>query len=77
MKVYKDTAYIVKDGSNSLSTYEIEVFDLNRLNGLSENANREFAPDFVYGGHARSHNDLTDKDSGFLYSVGTTTCSVS
>eukprot|EP00924_Labyrinthula_sp_SR-Ha-C_P010899 maker-scaffold_47-snap-gene-1.5-mRNA-1 protein AED:0.06 eAED:0.06 QI:26/1/0.5/1/0/0/2/0/569 len=74
VKVYEDTAYVVKD-SGSQSTYGIEVFDLNRLNSLSGDALVSFSPDFVYREHGNSHNVFVNTETGFLYSVGSNTCS--
>ena len=76
VKVYQNVAYVVKDNRfNSATSYGVEVFDLTRLQGLGDNPSRSFSPDFVYSGHGKSHNVAVDTESGFLYSVGTNTCS--
>eukprot|EP00924_Labyrinthula_sp_SR-Ha-C_P010879 snap_masked-scaffold_47-processed-gene-0.31-mRNA-1 protein AED:1.00 eAED:1.00 QI:0/-1/0/0/-1/1/1/0/591 len=74
VKVYEDTAYVVKD-RGSQSTYGIEVFDLNRLSSFSGDALVSFSPDFVYREHGNSHNVFVNTETGFLYSVGSNTCS--
>uniref|UniRef100_A0A7S3LPK9 ShKT domain-containing protein n=1 Tax=Aplanochytrium stocchinoi TaxID=215587 RepID=A0A7S3LPK9_9STRA len=74
VKVYKNVAYIVKDGTDTFSSrsYGIEVFDLTRLESVSgSEMPKSFTPDYVYDGHGNSHNLVVDTESGFLYSVGT------
>ena len=80
VKVYQNVAYVVKDTTSFESTaqreYGVEVFDLLRLEGLlsRQDLPLSLAPDFVYTGHGKSHNLAVNPDTGFLYSVGTTTC---
>eukprot|EP00924_Labyrinthula_sp_SR-Ha-C_P009700 snap_masked-scaffold_22-processed-gene-3.12-mRNA-1 protein AED:1.00 eAED:1.00 QI:0/-1/0/0/-1/1/1/0/601 len=74
VKVYQNTAYVVKDGSGA-STYGVEVFDLNRLNSVTGDALISFSPDFVYSEHGASHNIAINTQTGYAYSVGSNTCS--
>jgi len=79
VKVYDNTAYIVKDGSDTSAsaTYGIEVFDLLRLESLATSGMPyDLEPDTVYTGHGNSHNLAVDTESGVLYSVGTSRSSL-
>lgn len=80
VKVFEDTAYVVKDNSRDSSPFPeagIQVFDLTRLENLTgdEEVPPSLAEDFLYGGHRASHNLVINTETGYLYSVGTTTCS--
>ena len=73
IKVYADHAYIVADAAGQ---HGIQVFDLTRLRNLS--APTLFSADFVYEEIASAHNIVINEETGFAYSVGSssggTTC---
>jgi choice-of-anchor B domain-containing protein len=69
MKVYKDHAFIVKDGRDN----GIQVFDLTRLRDID----RDAAPvtvdaDAVHEGISNAHDIAINEDTGFAYAVGAT-----
>eukprot|EP00924_Labyrinthula_sp_SR-Ha-C_P008678 snap_masked-scaffold_37-processed-gene-2.79-mRNA-1 protein AED:1.00 eAED:1.00 QI:0/0/0/0/1/1/2/0/684 len=78
VKVYKNTAYVVKDRSLDTEfdkTYGIQVFDLSRLRDIPEEKFPfEMKPDSVDGGHGRSHNIAVNTETGYAYTVGSTKC---
>ncbi|MEO0556696.1 MAG: choice-of-anchor B family protein [Bacteroidota bacterium] len=69
IKVYRDHAFVGSEATG----HGIQVFDLTRLRGLSEDANRDFAPDVLYDEVGSSHNVVINEDTGFLYAVGART----
>jgi choice-of-anchor B domain-containing protein len=72
IKVYRHYAYVVKDSSPG---HGIQVFDLNRLKGMSRSSKAvDVEPDYHYTEHGSSHNLIINEETGFLYSVGTDTC---
>ena len=76
IKVYKDHAYIVADGAGQ---HGIQVFDLAKLrNVASAQMPMTFSADTVYDGIASAHNIVINEETGFAYSVGSssggTTC---
>ncbi|MEL6615458.1 MAG: choice-of-anchor B family protein [Bacteroidota bacterium] len=66
VKVYRDHAFIVSEAGG----HGMQVFDLTRLRGLSENAARTFSDDAHYSGVGSAHNIVINEDSGFAYIVG-------
>jgi choice-of-anchor B domain-containing protein len=67
IKVYKDHAYIVADGSGA---HGMQVFDLAQLRGLRGNPPKRFEPTFHYTRINSSHNIVINEESGFAYAVG-------
>jgi choice-of-anchor B domain-containing protein len=69
MKVYKNHAYIVKDGPNN----GIQVFDLTRLRDIDyDDAPATVDADTVYEEISNAHDILINEDTGFAYAVGAT-----
>jgi len=67
MKVYKDHAFIVSDGSGE---HGMQVFDLSRLRGLDGSSPVTFDEDAHYDRIASAHNIVINEETGFAYSVG-------
>jgi choice-of-anchor B domain-containing protein len=67
IKVYKDHAYIVADGSGA---HGMQVFDLSQLRGLKGNPPKRFEPSAHYTRINSSHNIVINEESGFAYAVG-------
>ena len=67
MKVYKDHAYIVADASGQ---HGMQVFDLARLRALNGVNPPTLNADATYDKIASSHNIVINEESGFAYSVG-------
>jgi choice-of-anchor B domain-containing protein len=65
IKVYKNHAFIVADGSDQ---HGVQVFDLTRLRGLK--GSQVMKPDFTYTRVASAHNIVIDTTSGFAFAVG-------
>lgn len=72
MKVYGNHAYIVADKNGA---HGMQVFDLTRLRSLTETTPITLTADAHYDGFRESHNIVVNEESGFLYAVGTETCS--
>lgn len=70
IKVYANHAYI---GADAISTHGMQVFDLTRLRGVT--TPQTFTPDARYTGFGNSHTLSVNTDTGFIYAVGTNTCS--
>jgi choice-of-anchor B domain-containing protein len=70
VKVYANHAYIVSEASG----HGMQVFDLTRLRTVAAPP-ETFTADSVYTNFGSSHNIAINEDTGFAYSVGTTTCS--
>jgi choice-of-anchor B domain-containing protein len=69
MKVYKNHAFVVKDGANN----GIQVFDLTRLRGIrAKDAPVTVEPDAVYTEISNAHDIAINEDTGFAYAVGAT-----
>ena len=66
IKVYKDHAYIVADGSGP---HGMQVFDLTRLRNV-RNAPQKFTMDAHYRNINSAHNIVINEETGFAYSVG-------
>jgi choice-of-anchor B domain-containing protein len=69
LKVYKDHVYIGSEASN----HGMQVFDLARVRGLTSRTTMQ--PDLTYTQFGSSHNIVINEESGFVYAVGTRTCS--
>jgi choice-of-anchor B domain-containing protein len=70
IKVYKDHAYIVSDGSGP---HGVQIFDLTRLRTMKPQPNglpQKVAADAIYRNVASVHNIVINEDSGFMYPVG-------
>ncbi|MGH7444625.1 MAG: choice-of-anchor B family protein, partial [Longimicrobiales bacterium] len=65
IKVYRDHAYIVADGSG---THGMQVFDLSKLRNVS--APQTFTADTVYRQIFSAHNIVINEESGFAFAVG-------
>jgi choice-of-anchor B domain-containing protein len=65
IKVYKDHAYIVADGSGN---HGMQVFDLTRLRNVR--TPQQFTPDFTYDRIASAHNIVINETTGTAYAVG-------
>ncbi|NUT35957.1 MAG: choice-of-anchor B family protein [Hamadaea sp.] len=70
IKVYANHAYI---GADSISTHGMQVFDLTRLRGVT--TPQTFTADARYTGFGNSHTLSVNEETGFIYAVGTNTCS--
>jgi choice-of-anchor B domain-containing protein len=69
MKVYRDHAFIVKDGPGN----GIQVVDLTRLREIDHaDAPVTILPDAVYHGISNAHDIAINEDTGFAYAVGAT-----
>jgi choice-of-anchor B domain-containing protein len=66
IKVYKNHAYVVADGSGP---HGMQVFDLTRLRNV-KNAPQKFTMDAHYRNINSAHNIVINEESGFAYSVG-------
>ncbi|MGA7304366.1 MAG: choice-of-anchor B family protein [Rhodothermales bacterium] len=64
IKVFQDYAFVVSDGA---SRHGMQVFDLERLRGASDEV---FTPDALYTEFASAHNIVMNEESGFAYVVG-------
>lgn len=65
IKVYENHAYIVADNAGD---HGVQVFDLTRLRGVT--TPQTFTMDAHYDGIASAHNIVINEESGFAYSVG-------
>ena len=65
IKVYKDHAYIVADGSG---LHGVQIFDLTQLRDVTEPLT--FDETAHYDGVASVHNIAINEETGFAYSVG-------
>ncbi|MEM1093566.1 MAG: choice-of-anchor B family protein [Bacteroidota bacterium] len=70
IKVYNDHAFIVADQT---LRHGMQVFDLTRLRGLTEDAGT-FTEDTRYTGVENAHNIVINESTGFAYLVGSNTC---
>ncbi|NNE59209.1 MAG: choice-of-anchor B family protein [Hellea sp.] len=69
IKVYQNHAFVVADNAGA---HGIQIFDLTRLRGISNNAN--FSADVVFSDINSAHNIVINEDSGFAYVVGSNRC---
>ena len=72
IKVYRDHAFIVGDGSGN-SSHGLQVFDLRQL--LNVQNPRNFSETAHLDSFGRSHNIVINEESGFAYAVGSNLCS--
>lgn len=72
MKVYGNYAYIVADKNGA---HGMQIFDMTRLRTLTETTPVTLTADAHYDGFRAAHNIVIDEESGFLYAVGSETCS--
>jgi choice-of-anchor B domain-containing protein len=70
IKVYRDTAYVVADAL----PHGMQVFDLTRLRNV-QNPPVTFTEDWHYNQMANTHTLAVNEETGYLYAVGTNTCS--
>lgn len=77
IKVFKNTMYIGTEGSFFSPAQGIQVFDLTRLRGLQGGVGnvQSLSPDYVYDELTSSHNVVLNEQTGYLYVVGSNTCS--
>ncbi len=66
MKVYRDHVYIVADAANQ---HGMQVFDLRQLHTV-RSAPMTFEPTFTYDGIHSAHNIVINEETGYAYSVG-------
>ena len=82
VKVVDNTMYHVKDkrfgDDNETRGYGMEVYDLLPLDQLDCKVDGyvplKVYPNYVFNDHGRSHNVISNPESGRLYSVGTEQC---
>jgi choice-of-anchor B domain-containing protein len=67
IKTYRNHAFIVSDGAGQ---HGMQVFDLTRLRDLDGSEPVVFEADALYTEIASSHNIVINEDTGFAYSVG-------
>ncbi len=72
IKVYRDHAFIVGDGSGN-SSHGLQIFNLRQLLNVSNPQN--FSETAHLDSFGRSHNIVINEDSGFAYAVGSNVCS--
>jgi choice-of-anchor B domain-containing protein len=70
IKVYSNHAYI---GADAIRTHGMQVFDLTRLRTVT--TPQTFTADARYAGFGNSHTLAVNEATGFIYAVGTNTCS--
>jgi choice-of-anchor B domain-containing protein len=75
IKVYRNRAYIVADGSSN-SSHGVQVFDLARLLNVA-NAPVTFTENARYTGLGRAHNIAINEATGFAYVIGSPSLSSS
>lgn len=66
MKVFRDHAFVVADGSGQ---HGMQIFDLRRLRDWSGSF-QVYEPDVLYTAIASSHNIVINEESGYAYAVG-------
>ena len=66
MKVFKDHAFVVADGSGQ---HGMQIFDLRRLRDWPGTF-QVYEPDVLYTDIASSHNIVINEESGYAYAVG-------
>jgi choice-of-anchor B domain-containing protein len=70
IKVYRNHAFI---GADRISSHGMQVFDLTRLRNVT--TPQTFTADARYTGFGNSHTLSVNEATGFIYAVGTNTCS--
>ena len=66
MKIYKDHVFIVADNAGE---HGMQVFDLTRLRNVR--TPQVFTPDVTYDRINSAHNIVSNEETGFMYTVGT------
>lgn len=72
-QVYGNHAFIGSEASN----HGLQVYDLTKLRGLTatkDGSVRILNEDAHYGEFGSSHNIVANEDTGYVYSVGSRTC---
>ncbi|MFC1758845.1 choice-of-anchor B family protein [Planctomycetota bacterium] len=69
VKTYQNYAYVVAD----VSGHGMQVFDLTRLRGVTEQPNDFWVADSHYDGFGGAHNIVINPESGFAIAVGSDT----
>lgn len=74
MKVHANHAFIISEASN----HGMQIFDLTRLRGMEPSPPggpiRQLEADAHYDEMTSTHNIVGNEDTGFMYAVGTRTC---
>jgi choice-of-anchor B domain-containing protein len=70
IKVYNNHAFI---GADAIRTHGMQVFDLTRLRNVT--TPQTFTADARYAGFGNSHTLSVNEATGFIYAVGSNTCS--
>ncbi|HEU5471965.1 MAG TPA: choice-of-anchor B family protein [Actinophytocola sp.] len=70
IKVYRNHAFI---GADNISSHGMQVFDLTRLRNVT--TPQTFTANARYTGFGNSHTLSVNEQTGFIYAVGTNTCS--
>ena len=70
IKTYQDYAFIVSEARG----HGMQIFDLKNLLTAPTSQLSVFSETIHYSAFTSSHNIFINEDSGFAYSVGTTTC---
>jgi choice-of-anchor B domain-containing protein len=70
IKVYRNHAFI---GADRISSHGMQVFDLTRLRNVT--TPQTFTANARYTGFGSSHTLAVNEETGFIYAVGTNTCS--
>lgn len=70
IKVYANHAFI---GADAIRTHGMQVFDLTRLRNVT--TPQTFTANARYTGFGNSHTLSVNEETGFIYAVGTNTCS--
>lgn len=69
IKVIGDFMYVVAEADY----HGLQIFDLTQLRGVT-GPPQTFSATAHYDGHGRAHNVIADVDTGFIFSVGTSSC---
>lgn len=72
-QVHANHAFIISEASN----HGMQVFDLTRLRDLTPPPNggvTQLEPDAHYSEMTSTHNIVSNEETGFMYAVGTRTC---
>ncbi|WP_117208906.1 choice-of-anchor B family protein [Allorhizocola rhizosphaerae] len=70
IKVYANHAFI---GADRISSHGMQVFDLTRLRNVT--SPQTFTADARYTGFGNSHTLAVNEQTGYIFAVGTNTCS--
>lgn len=69
IKVIDDFMYVVAEADY----HGLQIFDLTQLRDVT-NPPQTFSATAHYDGHGRAHNVIADPDTGFVFSVGASSC---